>query len=1018
VPAKAKQQMIAQRYRVGALGVGTGKGGLGKGKGESKGKGKGKSKGRDAEKAKQEAADKAKQEAAEKARKEAAATAAAEAAEKAKQEAAEKAKQEAADKAKQCRSVYEQKYILQQEAAEKAKQEAAEKAKQEAADMAKQEAAEKAKQEAAEKAKQEAAAKAKQEAAEKAKQEAAEKATYEDDRKGDLCAMCLESLSTCTIEQKCTLPCGHTYHCACVQELRKYGINDSCPMCRAPLPPGTEELYERASRILHMADRMLDALPYTYTMRDLKKKRAEEAEKLLRKALEEDPQHARCHGNLAHCLEIAGDIDAAISSNKVAIGIDPNLAFVHFNLGVCLRLNGDLEGAAASWTRAIEVDPKFAGAHHNLGCFFQDRDTVRAIASIEAAIAVDPYDQNRFESYFVLGNMLADIGDTHGAVLNLSIAAGPTTRKTNYLSAKAHHCLAVLQQEMGVFDAAIKLYKEASKLNPEDGESQCNLGGILLDVKNDADGAIVAFEMAAKCDKSLANAHLNLGHALKAKKRLDEAIDAYKAATVVDPQYAMAHFCLAEEYRKQGQYRAAFDEYKFVYAPPTLPPDARYENLRSGRCYEHLPPPFVSRQKVHAAMKECEVLMQSNPELCANAGGVVDCRFCQKPDAKLRCGRCKSVKYCSRDCQQDDWKIHKSACAKQKSKNQSSRADSGGERNGTDSDVSFGELTGSIFSKEMENGLDALYISQPADVEQRQARLVTTYGEEFVAELLPADQWYSRAMLFYTEDNLLDAFRAVMVASQIDGTHGKVLPHLAFKYAEQQEVQNLVTVLMARVNEGFGAEILLSTMAEINKVVGLDTGTHKWSKSDFQPRFGGGVLNFCDQPEFEALKEAPSSEGYANIFFPASAILSAEEPQSAPNICRGLAALNPKDLPLLVIIEDTTETQSILIEVHEIWQVRPANLAWASETNRVAEVCFLKNSREDMMQKGSLNRHAAQGMLSCNQARKIIKAVTTNAGLRWLQQELKSNNHKLSHSFHVRRRTSWGQRAFDCGGTK
>jgi hypothetical protein len=34
VPAKAKQQMIAQRYRVGALGVGTGKGGLGKGKGE------------------------------------------------------------------------------------------------------------------------------------------------------------------------------------------------------------------------------------------------------------------------------------------------------------------------------------------------------------------------------------------------------------------------------------------------------------------------------------------------------------------------------------------------------------------------------------------------------------------------------------------------------------------------------------------------------------------------------------------------------------------------------------------------------------------------------------------------------------------------------------------------------------------------------------------------------------------------------------------------------------------------
>ena len=38
------------------------------------------------------------------------------------------------------------------------------------------------------------------------------------------------------------------------------------------------------------------------------------------------------------------------------------------------------------------------------------------------------------------------------------------------------------------------------------------------------------------------------------------------------------------------------------------------------------------------------------------------CRKCQINIAKYQCGRCKSKMYCSKECQQIHWKIHKQKC--------------------------------------------------------------------------------------------------------------------------------------------------------------------------------------------------------------------------------------------------------------------------------------------------------------------------------------------------------------------
>jgi hypothetical protein len=68
------------------------------------------------------------------------------------------------------------------------------------------------------------------------------------DEEGDNgeCPICLEVLSAGTL---CILPCEHEFHQKCLEELRKHGVLQACPLCRESLLAGPEKLHDQAMRM-------------------------------------------------------------------------------------------------------------------------------------------------------------------------------------------------------------------------------------------------------------------------------------------------------------------------------------------------------------------------------------------------------------------------------------------------------------------------------------------------------------------------------------------------------------------------------------------------------------------------------------------------------------------------------------------------------------------------------------------------------------------------------------------------
>ncbi len=133
-----------------------------------------------------------------------------------------------------------------------------------------------------------------------------------------------------------------------------------------------------------------------------------EAESLLRKAIQLNPDFADGYSNLGRIQKDLYKLHDAEFSTRKAIELNPNLAEAYNNLGNILRELGNLSEAEISTLKAIELNPNIAEAHNNLGNIQRDLGNLsEAEISLRKAIQINP---DFHDAYSNLGVILQDLG--------------------------------------------------------------------------------------------------------------------------------------------------------------------------------------------------------------------------------------------------------------------------------------------------------------------------------------------------------------------------------------------------------------------------------------------------------------------------------------------------------------------------------------------------------------------------------------------------------------------------------
>ena len=127
------------------------------------------------------------------------------------------------------------------------------------------------------------------------------------------------------------------------------------------------------------------------------------AAELISRAILKHGQDAMYFSNLGNVLQMQGRLEESVHCYRKALVLNPGSAPAHGNLGLALQFLGRLEEAAESFERALELDPGIAVAHNNLGNVRQAQGRLEeAVACHERALAVEPMNS---EVYSNLGSV-------------------------------------------------------------------------------------------------------------------------------------------------------------------------------------------------------------------------------------------------------------------------------------------------------------------------------------------------------------------------------------------------------------------------------------------------------------------------------------------------------------------------------------------------------------------------------------------------------------------------------------
>ncbi len=186
-----------------------------------------------------------------------------------------------------------------------------------------------------------------------------------------------------------------------------------------------------------------------------------EAEREFRLAIQQRPDNARNHLNLAGVYMRQGRLAEAIRLCRQTLTMAPDDPEVHNNLAVGLIDDGQLPQAREHLETAIRLDPRHDGAHYNLGLGHErEGNTDEAMAEYRRAIEINPVNAS---AHHRLATLLARQGQREQAIEHwqAAVAFGRS-------HPEATVSLAMVHAREGGFGDAVGLLRQGLRANPND----------------------------------------------------------------------------------------------------------------------------------------------------------------------------------------------------------------------------------------------------------------------------------------------------------------------------------------------------------------------------------------------------------------------------------------------------------------------------------------------------------------------------------------------------------------------
>ncbi len=267
--------------------------------------------------------------------------------------------------------------------------------------------------------------------------------------------------------------------------------------------------------------------PLAQAVAALRANKLQDADRLYRKILRAEPEHAEALHGLGIVQLQMGQHARALGFFERALRVTPDISQLWNNHATALNALKREEEALASLDRALALAPNDALLHYNRG------NTLMSLKCHEEALAA----------------------------FTRALELNPVMRP-------AWQNKAIIEQRLGFYEAALESSDRLIALAPDAPEARQSRGEALLSLFRHEDA--IADLAAAAGALGLANSHVNHAFALAVTGRTAEAQAAVERALAADPELVLAHWNKASICLSNGDLERGWLEYEWRWHRPDM----------------------------------------------------------------------------------------------------------------------------------------------------------------------------------------------------------------------------------------------------------------------------------------------------------------------------------------------------------------------------------------------------------------------------------------------------------------